>query len=378
MKKGKNLLAIALCVAMCYIPMQAAGYYQNKNVQYGGVNVYYNGKYQSVASQVVVIDDTTYLPVRAFGNMLGISLDWNQNTQTVSVQGTADTLLSAQAEIRAKDYQIAALTKELEQLKNKGVVSSTTSSSSTSDDYDTTSGTDILGTEITATRKALENEFGDYFDDIDLDFSLSLGSSKLKLTVEIDSSSDYSAFKKLSRSEVKAFMEDICETVRDRHDDITITGSIKYTGSNRTLYSFNYSKRDDLSYESGSYSWSNDTDYDEDDLLDIVEETTKVKIKGYSDYVDVENAKVSVSDSRERVIFKLYLDVEDEAIRKAWNEHTGVNNDTILRGYLEDIAEALSDETDYDDIQGILIREKTGDEIGTYDYEDNELDLERI
>ena len=378
MKKGKNLLAIALCVAMCYIPMQAAGYYQNKNVQYGGVNVYYNGKYQSVASQVVVIDDTTYLPVRAFGNMLGISLDWNQNTQTVSVQGTADTLLSAQAEIRAKDYQIAALTKELEQLKNKGVVSSTTSSSSTSDDYDTTSGTDILGTEITATRKALENEFGDYFDDIDLDFSLSLGSSKLKLTVEIDSSSDYSAFKKLSRSEVKAFMEDICETVRDRHDDITITGSIKYTGSNKTLYSFNYSKRDDLSYESGSYSWSNDTDYDEDDLLDIVEETTKVKIKGYSDYVDVENAKVSVSDSRERVIFKLYLDVEDEAIRKAWNEHTGVNNDTILRGYLEDIAEALSDETDYDDIQGILIREKTGDEIGTYDYEDNELDLERI
>lgn len=378
MKKRRNLLAIILCVAMCYIPMQAAGYYQTKNVQYGGVNLYYNGVNQNAATQAVIIDGVTYLPIRAFGNMLGLSLDWNQNTRTVSVQGTTDTLLSAQAELRAKDYQIAALTKELEALKNQGVISSTTSSNSSSDDYETTSGTDILGSELTATREALENDLSDYFRDIEFDFNLALSSSKLRVTIEIDDSSDYHEFNQLSRSEVKDFMEEVCEDIRERHDDIQIVGTIKYTNSNKTLYSFNYSKSDYLSYSSSSYDSSYDTYYDEDDLLDIVEETTKLKIEGYRGWVYVEDAKISVNDNRERIIFTLYLDVDDKDIKEAWNDHTGIDNDTTLRSYLKDIAEGLHDETDYEDIQGILIDDDTNNQIGTYDYEDNEIDLDRI
>ncbi|MBP3886547.1 MAG: hypothetical protein J6F30_02665 [Cellulosilyticum sp.] len=371
MKKGKNLLALVLCVAMCYVPMQAAGYYKTKNVLYGGVRLYYNGTYQNATSQAVLIDGTTYLPVRALGNMLGLSLDWNQNTSTVSIAGTTDTLLSAQAQLRAKDYQIAALTKELEQLKNQGVVSGVTSYN-----YDTTSGTDILGTEITATRKALDNEYGDYFDDIDFDFSLSLSSSKLRLTIEIDDSTDYREFNKLSRSEVKEFLEDVCDEVRDRHDKIAITGTIKYTGNNKTLYSFNYSKSDDLSYSTGSSSSS--SYYDDDDLLDIVEETGYVKIEGYSSRIDVEKAKVRVNDDSERITFTLYLDIDDSDMKKAWNDNTGTNNDSTLKDYLKEIAEDLEDETDYDDIEGIIRDYDTDEQIGTYDYEDNELVLYKI
>lgn len=376
MKKGKNLLALVLCVAMCYVPMQAAGDYKTKNVLYGGVRLYYNGTYQNATSQAVLIDGTTYLPVRALGNMLGLSLDWNQNTSTVSIAGTTDTLLSAQAQLRAKDYQIAALTKELEQLKNQGVVSGVTSSNNTSSNYDTTSGTDILGTEITATRKALENKYEDYFDGIEFDFSLSLNSSKLRLTIEIDDSTDYREFNKLSRSEVKEFLEDVCDEVRDRHDKIAITGAIKYTSNNKTLYSFNYSKSDDLSYSIGSSSSS--SYYDDDDLLDIVEETGYVKIEGYSSRIDVEKAKVRVNDDSERITFTLYLDIDDSDMKKAWNDNTGTNNDSILKDYLKEIADDLEDETDYDDIQCVLINYDTDKEIGTYYYEDNKLVLYSI
>ncbi len=376
-KKGKNLLAIVLCVAMCYIPMQAAGYYKTKNVQYGGINLYYNGVYQNVASKAVVIDGTTYLPVRAFGNMLGLSMNWDQNTQTVSITGTTDTVISAQAEIKAKDYQIAALTKELNELKNAGVVAGTTSSNSSSTNYDTTYGTDILGSELTDTRKALENDFSDYFSDIDFDFAFSLSSSKLRLTVEIDNSSDYNAFNKLSRSEVVDFMEDICDAIRDRHDNIPIVGTIKYTNSNKTLYSFNYSKSDDLSYSRNSYNSSYNSYFDEDDLLDIIEDTTYLKVGNDRKRVEIDDVDVSISDSLERVTFTLYLEVDDDDIEEVWNDYTGTNNDTSLRSQLKSIAQELHDETDYDDIQCIL-KDTDGHKIGSYDYENNELVLKSI
>lgn len=374
MRKGKNLVAIGLCLAMCYVPMQAAGYYRTKKVQYGGVNLYYNGAYQNTAAQTVIIDGTTYLPVKAFGNMLGLNIDWNQASQTVMINGTTTPVLSAQAELQAKNYEIATLRKELEKLKNEGVVSSTTSTS-TSTKYDTTSGTNISSSEVSDTRRSLNNEYSDYFDDIDFDFSLSLSSNKLKVTITIDSSSDYRKFNQLSRSRVKNFIEDVCEYIRDRHDDIVISGAIEYTNSSRDLYRFNYSKSDYLSYSDYNYDYDYDYD-DEEDLEDIVDDTTSVQINGYSGNINVRKSSVSLSNSREYVNFNLYLDITDD-MKSAWNSNKGTNNDTTLRSYLKDIARRLNTATDYE-VDGTLINYSTGNTIGYYDYEDNEIYLYSI
>ena len=374
MKKGKNLIAICLCLAMCYIPMQAAGYYRTKKVQYGGVNLYYNGGYQTATSQAVVIDGTTYLPVKAFGNMLGLNIGWDQATQTVSVNGVTNTALSAQAELQAKNNEIAALRKELEALKNQGVVSSTTSTS-TSNDYQTTSGNDITSAEVSDTRRALNNSYSDYFSDIDFDFSLSLSSNRLRLTISIDDSSDYRAFNKLSRSEVKNFIEDVCEYIRKRHDDIAIVGNIEYTNTNKNLYSFNYSKNDSLNYSTNS-SYYDDDWSSESSLLSIVNRTSSVRIDGYSNSIAIRNSSVEVSDSREHIEVTLYLDITDD-MKTAWNNHSGVDNDTVLRSYLRDIARSLNNQTDYE-VEFTLYNYATGNTIGYYEYEDNEIMLYTI
>ncbi|MBE6024527.1 MAG: hypothetical protein E7231_15340 [Cellulosilyticum sp.] len=372
MKKGKNLVAIGLCLALCYIPMQAAGYYVTKNVQYGGVNLYYNGSYQNATAKAVVIDETTYLPVRAFGNMLGINIDWNKNTQTVNVNGIANTALSAQAELQAKDYEIAALRKELAELKQEGVISSTNSSSSS---YETTSGNDISSSEVSDTRRALDNTYSDYFSDIDLDFSLSHSSNRLRVNISIDDSSDYREFNKLSRSEVRNFIEDVCEFIRDRHDDIVIVGNIEYDNTNRYLYSFTYSKSDSLSYSGDSYY--NDDEWSDDySLQRIIDRTSYVKIDGYSSSIDVKEARLDISDSREYIQVRLYLNITDD-MKSAWNRHTGEDNDTVLRSYLRDMAEDLYDETDYD-IEIVLYNNSTRNSIGYYQYDDNEIYLYSI
>lgn len=370
MKKGKNLIAILLCLAMSYIPMQASGYYRTKNVQYGGVNLYYNGMYQNAAAQMVVIDGTTYLPIKALGNMLGVSVNWNQNAQAVMING-ASSALSNQAEIQAKDYEIAALKRELETLKNQGVIVGTTSSSSNnSNNYTSTSGKDISSSEVSATRRALKDKYSDYFDNIDFDFSLSLSSGKLKLTISVDNSSDYRAFNKLSRNQIRNFIENVCEYIRDRHDDIVISGVIEYSSTDKELYSFSYSKNDSLSYSSSSYN------SEEEDLLSVLNKTSSLSISGCSSNVTIDRRSVSTENSRERVTCNLYLNITDE-IKTAWNSHTGTNNDSTLKSALRSIADDLDDETSYD-IRISLINASTGATIGYYDYEDNDLDLYSI
>lgn len=369
MKKGKNLIAILLCLAMSYIPMQAAGYYKNKKVQYGGVNLYYNGVYQNAAAQAVVIDGTTYLPIKALGNMLGVNVSWNQGAQAVMVNGS-NSPLSNQAEIQAKDYEIQALKKELETLKNQGVITGTTSSSSSSNNnYTSTSGKDISSSEVSATRRALQDKYGDYFNDIDFDFSLSVSSDKLKVNISVDRSSDYRAFNRLSRNQVRNFVENVCEYIRDRHDDIAISGIIEYSSSDKELYSFSYSRNNSLSFSRSSYSSYYDTE--EEELLSILNRRSSLSIAGCSSSVSIDRRTISTENSRERVNCDIYLNITDE-IRKAWNDHTGINNDSTLRSELRSIANDLDDETNYD-IRINLINASTGSSIGYYVYEDNDL-----
>lgn len=368
MSRKRNIITVALCLGICYIPMQAAGYYKTKNVQYGGANFYYNGVYQSAGSQMIVIDGTTYMPIKSLCNAVGFSVNWDQSTQTVSVSGnTAQSNVSAQAELQAKDYEIASLKKELQKYKEDNIVISGNSSSNSS--YDATSGTDILGTEITATRKELENTYSDYFDDIDLDFSLRVSSGKLKLTISYDTSSENKTFNKLSTKSVKTFIEEVCETIRDRHEDIVIEGGIEYDGSSKSQYNFSYSKRNSLTYSnSSSYA-----DITKSEVIDIVEDTSSVEIDGYNNSISIKEVDATVSDSKESVTFKIYLSITDE-IKTVWNKHTGTDNDTVLKGDLKAIAREVSSETDYD-IIGEVYNYSSGARIATYDYNENEIYL---
>lgn len=368
MGRKRKIITVALCLGICYIPMQAAGYYKTKNVQYGGTNFYYNGIYQSAGSQMIVIDGTTYMPIKSLCNAIGFSVDWDQSTQTISVSGNAtQSNVSAEAELQAKNYEIASLKKELEKYKQDNIVILGSSSSNSS--YNATSGTDILGTEITATRKELENTYSDYFEDIDLDFSLRVSSGKLKLTISYDTNSENKAFNKLSTKSVKAFIEEVCGTIRERHEDIVIEGGMDYDGSSKSQYNFYYSKRNNLTYSnSSSYA-----DMTRSEVIDIVENTSSVEIDDYNGSIRIKDVDAIVSDNKESVTFKIYLEITDE-IKTVWNKHTGTDNDKVLKGDLKTIARKISSETDYD-ILGEIYDDSSGTLIGTYDYDENEIHL---
>lgn len=362
--RKKWLITITVGALLACIPMQAAGHKKNKAVNYHPVKFYYNGGQKYLSTTPISIDGTTYLPARTFCDAIGLEINWDQTNGNLYVTSGSNysSVLSLQTELRAKDYEIASLKQELAKLKSNGITSS-------GSQYDRTSGTDILGTELTATQDELERVYADYFGDIDLDFRVRVSGSRLSVKISYDTSAENKAFNNLSTREIKDFVEEICDTVRDRHDDIIIDGTITYTGSNTNKYEFSYSKKDSLTY--GSHY-----DFDESDVINAVKKTNSINIKDYSQSISINKVEASISDNREVATFKIYVDVTS-SIKEAWNMNQGLDTDATLRSSLRDIARNIENLTDYD-IQGIVYDSNSNNVIATYDYEDNEVNKSGI
>ncbi|MDR1131608.1 MAG: copper amine oxidase N-terminal domain-containing protein [Oscillospiraceae bacterium] len=95
MKKLGNLKGFSLGIAVCLIfivlisPAMAAAVTKTANLVYNNIKITLNGTAltpEDVNGNVVepfIIDGSTYLPVRAIGNALGLGVDWDSANNTV-------------------------------------------------------------------------------------------------------------------------------------------------------------------------------------------------------------------------------------------------------------------------------------------------------
>ena len=58
---------------------------RNATITYRDIKVLLNGSQVSLSSEPFLMDGTTYLPLRAIGNALGLGVDWDGNTSTVKL-----------------------------------------------------------------------------------------------------------------------------------------------------------------------------------------------------------------------------------------------------------------------------------------------------
>ncbi len=361
----KCIGAVLVGVLVIYIPMQAAGYIQTKKVKYESNYIYYNGSPKYISEEPILIDGVTYLPVRAFGNLIGFDVDRKGNNAVLEVNTrpgyTSD--LSLQQQLQSKDYQIKALKNEIENLKlNMGTGNLVDTNK---DNYTQTTGTDIIGTELTATKKELERVYGSHFEGIDLDFDVRVSSKKLKVVISYDSARENDNFEDLYERDINNFVKEVCYDVRERHDDITIEGSIVYERTNSsdvTKYKFGYSKSNSISYNS-YYG------FDIEEIEDVLQKNKSIRIEGYNSAIDIYDTDVRVHDSIEDVFIKLYVDMGTEAITK-WNGN--LNKDYKLQDSLYDICEDIEDYTLYNVTIDIYQKGVSG-KIATYYHESDEL-----
>ena len=123
MKHGKKLISLVLALIMITslaMPAYAAETASNITARLSpDVTVQYNGETQYMADvngnpvYPVSYNGTTYLPIRAVSNMLGVAVDWDQSTQTVLLSDTDNPADYAKADPNAAKPAAANITVRL-------------------------------------------------------------------------------------------------------------------------------------------------------------------------------------------------------------------------------------------------------------------------
>lgn len=332
MKMSKNYKRICLALALSTVVgtgvLSAKSGTETKQATYRNIQVNYNGTNQSLSLEPFLIDGSVYVPLRAFGDIVGVSASWNAASNTVSLTGGSST--ADQTELQQLTYQNTVLQRELDEVKAKLATYESTNS--------TTTGTTITTAQLTASEEALASEYTDYFNKISFNFDLKKSSSKLILTLSYSKASANSAFDDLSPNKINNFLSSVCETLAARHSGMAIEGSITYGSKDK--FTFTYSK-------SGSYDGQAVIELDENDIEDFIEDDYSILSSSGIKNVTVNDTDVVISDSKETITCNLTMRNPSTADMATWS---GRNSDKELSNDLADLAESIQSEynTSYD------------------------------
>lgn len=335
MKMSKNYKRLCLALALSTVvgtgAVAAKSGTESKQATYRNIQVNYNGTNQSLALEPFLIDGSVYVPLRAFGDIVGVSANWNAASNTVSLTGGSST--SNEAEVQQLTYQNTLLQRELSEVKAKLATYESNNS--------TTNGTTITTAQLTASEEALANEYADALDSkISFGFDLKKSSSKLILTLNYSKSSANTAFEDLSPNKINNFLKSVCGTLAERHAGMAIEGSITYGSKDK--YTFTYSK-------TGSYDGEAVIELNEKDIAEFIENDYDTLSSSRVNNITVNDVTVKVSDSKETITCSLYIKNPSDDDMKTWTDNKN-KSDKDLRTDLSNLAEGIQTEynTSYD------------------------------
>jgi hypothetical protein len=324
MKKLRRRLSMIVVLAFLFtmvmgLPTFAAPWTSVDKVDaYSGVTIFYNGEELTSDKQPLIINDTTYVPLRLIMETIGNYIYWDAANYRVIMTGSSSS--ATPSEIADKDAQIAALEDKITRLENllaaKGDLSDIADDLQ---DYFEDAGMDYFGDEIEAT------------------FSLDGDTQDIKYIIELDfrSADYYKDLSKLDQDDIKIFLDDVEEELNDLIDrtdfeDADITGELlNYRKSNL------YVKFDGKKY---TYSWdSADLDDIEDEIIDEFEDTGDY-------YFDDDDLDISISldGDEDDLEFMVYIDFY---YSDKYDDLGDVNKGDI-EDFLDDLIDEIKDQID--------------------------------
>ncbi len=317
-KNKKTVITITLAALMMALTFGtgthslAAEVQATLKAQFKALKILLNGQTVTMESQPIIVNGSTYLPLRAFANLFNKNVDWNASLQQISITDKPDNeVASLKAQIAAKDNQILILQTQL---------TAKSENSSLSD-----------------MQKQLNNDYGDYKK---LDVNITLSGTKSKITVKVDVKSK-SKWNALSSANRTTLLQDIVDDLRDEYDDPTISGTVK--AGSTSISSFSVKSSGTVKIDSSS---SNNSDFDDlvDDLMD-----------NYDELGDIDDINIVLDGDEDLITFTVEIDYDD------WDDDWDDLSDTKISTYLKeirsDIIDALDDnDYDLDDYEDAKVR----------------------
>ncbi|NLB52674.1 MAG: hypothetical protein GX808_07025 [Syntrophomonadaceae bacterium] len=252
MKKFKSKLAVILVLVFVFTMVLGSSAFANwTSVQkvdaYSGVKIFYNGQQVLNPTQPLIINDTTYVPLRMIMELVGTGVTWDALNYRVMLTGAGSK------ELAAKDKEIAELKDKIKQLEN-------TVAKSKGGDLD----------EIEEDLIDIFEDAGDeYFDDdrIKVTFALSGDEDDLAYTIKLDfdRSREYDDLSDVNKRDIESFLDDVEEEIQDLIDgtdfeDADITGRLQDNDDSKLR----------VTYNGRSYTFNLGSTADIDDIEDDV------------------------------------------------------------------------------------------------------------
>lgn len=350
MKMSKNYKRLCLVLGLSTVigtgALAAKSGTETKQATYRNIQVTYNGAAQSLSLEPFLIDGSVYVPLRAFGDIVGVNATWAPASNTVILTGGSSSSTSA-AEIAQLTYQNAILQRQLDEANAK---LANYESGSTNNGSGTTTGTNITAAQLKDTEDYLNSNFSDYLSSkIDFDFNLSQTASRLDLTISYSTRAENKVFDGLIQRNIEKFIEKVCDNIAATHKDIEIQGTIEYSNDNTEKVSFTRNKSAKYTY---NFAFDNEV------LAELISDETNDSI--YLDgigKVTIKNSEVVIREARSTVNVKLYLETSEENEAK-WADFTTSQKKSAIKEPLEDIQYVLFERTGYD--INVMVHDHTG------------------
>lgn len=349
-KNYKKVLISVLALMMIFgtVALAAEGIFDKKiTATYGRIKFTYKGNdvtkliENQYGTPAFTVDGRAYAPVRAMADLLGVDIDYDNNTHTVKITDSKEEsykldLDKKNKEIEEKEKEIEELKKEVKKLKD---------------------GTVDKG-DLKSLETSLNKKYGEH-EKVEFDVVLKENKDNISIDINTDlrNTRDEQNWIKMKYSDKKYLMEGIVTEVRKAFPNTDITGNIYDASSRKNLYTFRQTKNGSLSITNNDYVGSS-SDYRYDRYDGYVDQ----RVRSEFDSRGIYDAKLSRLDYSGRTAY-FEIDFSSKYDRE-WDKST----DTQIESMLDYIVREIQDNY-IDDIKGDIYMGNTL--VGTYDKRDS-------
>lgn len=239
-RSKKRLLALGLTAVISLssaTALYASPVIKTLRAQYMGIKFSYNGKIVDPGNQEpFVVDQTTYVPIRMVGELVGKNVQWDGNNKLISINDTVDQTLVQ------KDLEIIQLKAEIESLKQQLEAAKKQTPPTQTEDKNTSK------ISLSNLEDDINEDYGE-LKGVVFDIYLSGDSKEIEIEMETDLYRYKKYWDKLSEEDVEKHLEKICKAIWEVYDKAKIVGDLYDIDEREYVLEFSTDSRKKLTVE---------------------------------------------------------------------------------------------------------------------------------
>lgn len=325
MKYGKKrLVALATSAIICFstaTAIYAAPTTKTLKAIFNGIKISYNGQIKTDEKEPFIVDDTTYVPIRMVGELVGKTVTWDGVNKQIIITDNASSSPDQSQQISSLTSQLALRTREVAQLKEEKTALEEQIAA-----LQNKNNKSNVATDLDELEEQLIEDYEEY-EDIEFDIQLSGDEDEIDLKIRVDLDDFDREWDDLSERDIEDYIEDICADIWDVYDDADIEGYIYDTDSREYLVEFESDKRQRLKFEF----------IESADIADLEYELDRY----YRNYFSDIRLSVEVDGDEDDVVYNVRVDYS--VYDTEWEALTDTQIINFMSSIYDDVEDALPD-----------------------------------